>query len=196
MFSTMGYMATVDPAASSYWYGSGDDEHTAAALLAALREYRAAEADLQRRTRAQMRLSDNELLAVGIVSRSAQAGDLLQPGELARQLGLSTSSVTGLIDRLEKAGYVERRPHPSDRRKLALAPTSHADARTTLSGVHEGIIRAVQELAPDEIAGAMKFLEHMTRSVRDILVATQAIPTMPSEAPRTEAHRAEPVHAS
>lgn len=192
----MGYMVTADTAASSYWYGSGDDEHTAAALLAALRDYRAAEADLQRRTQAQMRLSDNELLAVGIVARSAQAGDLLQPGELARQLGLSTASVTGLIDRLEKAGYVERRPHPSDRRKLALAPTSHADARATLSGVHEGIIRAVEELAPDEIAGAMKFLEHMTRSVQDILVATQAIPTVQGDSARAEPVREKPARSS
>jgi DNA-binding MarR family transcriptional regulator len=43
-------------------------------------------------------------------------------GELAELSGLTTGAVTGLIDRLEKAGFVERRRDPDDRRKVYVRP--------------------------------------------------------------------------
>lgn len=42
----------------------------------------------------------------------------LTAGQLAEQVGLSTGAVTGLIDRLEKANVVHRRPDPQDRRRV------------------------------------------------------------------------------
>lgn len=39
-------------------------------------------------------------------------------GELAKVTGLTTGAITGLIDRLEKAGYVERADDPEDRRRV------------------------------------------------------------------------------
>jgi DNA-binding MarR family transcriptional regulator len=39
-------------------------------------------------------------------------------GELAKATGLTSGSVTALIDRLEKAGYVERHDDETDRRKV------------------------------------------------------------------------------
>ena len=44
--------------------------------------------------------------------------------ELARRLRSDPSNVTGLIDRLEARGLVERRPDPHDRRIKGLALTS------------------------------------------------------------------------
>ena len=38
------------------------------------------------------------------------------PMELAEHTGLSTGATTAMIDRLENAGLVVRRPHPTDRR--------------------------------------------------------------------------------
>src|SRR5215469_1071434 len=38
------------------------------------------------------------------------------PSELAEHTGLSTGATTAMIDRLEHAGLVVRRPHPTDRR--------------------------------------------------------------------------------
>jgi len=45
------------------------------------------------------------------------------PGRLATELGLTTGSVTAMLDRMEKAGYVSRTPDPSDRRKLIVQAT-------------------------------------------------------------------------
>src|SRR2546428_1538478 len=53
--------------------------------------------------------------------------------ELAERLKSDPSNVTGLIDRLEARGLVERRPDPNDRRVKGLALTSAgADLRTRL----------------------------------------------------------------
>jgi len=41
-------------------------------------------------------------------------------GDLADWTGLTTGAVTGLIDRLERAGFVRREEHPSDRRKVVI----------------------------------------------------------------------------
>ena len=44
--------------------------------------------------------------------------------ELARSLGCDNSNVTGIADRLEGAGLVERRPSPTDRRVKTLVLTA------------------------------------------------------------------------
>jgi len=39
-------------------------------------------------------------------------------GELARQTGLTTASITGVLDRLEEGGFVRRERDPHDRRRV------------------------------------------------------------------------------
>ena len=46
---------------------------------------------------------------------------------IGQRLGLSPSTMTGLVDRLEEQGYLRRRPHASDRRVTLLA-LSHKGA--------------------------------------------------------------------
>ncbi len=46
------------------------------------------------------------------------------PTEVAGFLGLTTGSVTTLLDRIVRAGYVVRVAHPGDRRSVHLEPTS------------------------------------------------------------------------
>jgi DNA-binding HxlR family transcriptional regulator len=41
-------------------------------------------------------------------------------GELARQTGLSTASITGVLDRLEEGGFVRRERDPHDRRRVII----------------------------------------------------------------------------
>lgn len=44
------------------------------------------------------------------------------PSELARQTGLTSGAATAMLDRLEKAGLIERRPNPDDRRGTLIVP--------------------------------------------------------------------------
>src|ERR1700742_3029097 len=43
-------------------------------------------------------------------------------GRLAELSGLTTGAITGVIDRLEKAGFVRRERDESDRRKVFIVP--------------------------------------------------------------------------
>lgn len=51
------------------------------------------------------------------------------PVELGSLVGLSSGAATALVDRLERDGHVERRPHPVDRRRRIVRPTVAARRR-------------------------------------------------------------------
>lgn len=70
-------------------------------------------------------LSPADLSALDILSR-----EVVGPAELARQLGVSTAAATGIADRLEARGHVERHPIPGDRRRTALHLTSSGSEET------------------------------------------------------------------
>jgi DNA-binding MarR family transcriptional regulator len=65
-------------------------------------------------------LSPSSGLALGIL---ADAGSALPPHQIAERLIISRATVTGLLDSLEKRGYVRRLPHSSDRRMLLIELT-------------------------------------------------------------------------
>jgi len=74
----------------------------------------------------------------GLAPQQAFALQLLQPDEpmklsdLASALHCDNSSVTGIADRLEKAGLAERKPHPTDRRVKTLALTERGKVTRSL----------------------------------------------------------------
>jgi DNA-binding MarR family transcriptional regulator len=48
------------------------------------------------------------------------SGEPMTAGELAESTGLTTGAITGVIDRLEAAGFVHREDDPTDRRRVIL----------------------------------------------------------------------------
>lgn len=52
---------------------------------------------------------------------------------LAAITGLTTGAITGLVARLERAGFVWRAPDSVDRRKQIVTPAPHGSARRTRS---------------------------------------------------------------
>jgi DNA-binding MarR family transcriptional regulator len=87
--------------------------------------------------------------------------------ELANRLGADPSNVTGLIDRLEARGLVERRPDPSDRRIKGLALTSTgAKLRQRLFARLYSAPRSLTELSQDD-----------QRCLRDVLERILAVPS-------------------
>lgn len=50
-------------------------------------------------------------------------------GALAAEAGLTTGAITGVVDRLERAGYARRVPDPADRRRVKIEVTDHFYAR-------------------------------------------------------------------
>src|SRR5579871_4267582 len=50
------------------------------------------------------------------------AGTEITPTELMRKTGLTSGAITGVVDRLEAAGFVCRKEDPQDRRRLFVQP--------------------------------------------------------------------------
>jgi DNA-binding MarR family transcriptional regulator len=71
---------------------------------------------------------------VGINSSDLECLDLIlmkgpsTAGDIARHTGLTSGAVTGLIDRLERLGLVERAADPGDRRKVLVRVRARAIA--------------------------------------------------------------------
>jgi DNA-binding MarR family transcriptional regulator len=70
-------------------------------------------------------LNRTDLHCINIIENSGG----LTAGELAKEAGLTTGAVTGVIDRLERAGYARRAPDPADRRRVKLEVTPKFYAR-------------------------------------------------------------------
>ncbi|HKJ39212.1 MAG TPA: MarR family transcriptional regulator [Anaerolineales bacterium] len=54
---------------------------------------------------------------------------IASPSELARHTGLTSGATTAMLDRLEKAGLIERRPNLNDRRGTLIAPTKSSSEK-------------------------------------------------------------------
>lgn len=64
-------------------------------------------------------VNETDLHCLNVIENSGG----LSAGDLAVQSGLSTGAVTGVIDRLERAGYARRAPDPTDRRRVRVEVT-------------------------------------------------------------------------
>ncbi len=73
-------------------------------------------------------------------------------GELARQFNSDPSNTTWVVDRLEKAGLVERRPSPTDRRvKLVALTPLGLETQTALMAEFRVPPAGLAALSPDEL---------------------------------------------
>jgi len=84
----------------------------------------------------------------------------LTPGRLAGLTGLTTGSATGVIDRLERAGFVGRERDGMDRRKVRVVPIPEATARLAAER-HDRIDLlddALRRRDPRELAIIARFL--------------------------------------
>jgi DNA-binding MarR family transcriptional regulator len=78
---------------------------------------------------AQLGLSASEWRCLGLLGQYGPS----TAGRLAELSGFTTGAITGIVDRLERAGYARREPNPSDRRGVIVHPLRNAElvARVT-----------------------------------------------------------------
>src|SRR5215813_4185980 len=60
---------------------------------------------------------------------ACRGGGTVTAGELAELTGLTTGAITGVIDRLEKAGFARRERDSTDRRKVHVRPLPTVERR-------------------------------------------------------------------
>ncbi|PXX63862.1 DNA-binding MarR family transcriptional regulator [Nocardia tenerifensis] len=97
-------------------------------------------------------------------------------GTIAEHTGLTTGAVTGLVDRLEKAGYAKRTRDPKDRRRVVveLIPNDRVDA--LLAAVFVPFGSDMAELSAKYSPAELRAINDWIQRTTDILVAnTQRI---------------------
>jgi DNA-binding MarR family transcriptional regulator len=126
-----------------------------------LDEARALSGDLDKLSQAvsdRVGLSSRELLAMDLISRNGQ----VTAGELAEELHLTSGAITGLIDRLERAGFARRVSDPNDRRRVLVAATAK---EKRIAGLYEplaaGLRRTVDAYSEQELATLTDFLRKL-----------------------------------
>ena len=87
-------------------------------------------------------INATDLNCLNILSFSGR----MTAGELARATGLTTASITGVVDRLEEAGYVTRERDPHDRRRVVVQVVLEK-ALKDVASVFRPMIRDWQEVA-------------------------------------------------
>ena len=118
----------------------------------------------------------DELTAAGLKITLVQAGTLflLQEkngramSELGQLLSLDNSTVTGLIDRLEKSGFVQRKANPKDRRMSLIHITRQGikevnKAKTVINQVNDEI---KADFSKQEIEAFKKILNSFVAKFR------------------------------
>jgi len=121
----------------------------------------------QARHRLMTRLDQALLETAGITAAQSGALYCLKENdgclftELSRALGLDKSAITGLVDRLESKGLVERRLTPADRRAISIVLTAAGkDAAERCLKVTRAFNSAITEgLSEKEIETFSKILQ-------------------------------------
>ena len=77
-------------------------------------------------------------------------------GKLTELTGLTTGAVTGIIDRLEEAGYVRRTDDPKDRRRTIVEPIRNKKLERKIevifSPLHERMYKLLSSYSDSELA--------------------------------------------
>jgi DNA-binding MarR family transcriptional regulator len=88
--------------------------------------------------------------------------------ELAAATGLTTGAITGVVGRLERAGYVGRGPHPHDGRKQVLRPVTGkmSDLQEVLGPIRADLAALLEDFDDHQLAAIAEFLTGTTELIR------------------------------
>jgi DNA-binding MarR family transcriptional regulator len=114
-------------------------------------------------------INATDLNCLNILSFSGQ----MTAGELARATGLTTASITGVVDRLEQAGFVRRERDVHDRRRVVIHLVTDK-ALGTVAPVFGPLMGAWQRLADrytdEDLRLIVGFYGEMEQVIREHLV--------------------------
>lgn len=91
-------------------------------------------------------------------------------GQLARETGFTTGAITGIVDRLERAGLVRREPNPEDRRSVVIRPLQEKKrlrhARPLFQPLSEAMARLREEFSDRDIETIYRYLARTTEILK------------------------------
>ena len=148
-------------------------QDSSAEIRDSLRELRIQLALLNYRVGSQLELKDVDLDCLDILD----AHGPLSPTELARRAGLHPATMTGILDRLERGGWIVRERDPSDRRAVSVRAVHerYAELLRLYSGLSRSMNKLLADYSDSELATIADFLRRTVdagRNATDELAGT------------------------
>jgi DNA-binding MarR family transcriptional regulator len=129
-----------------------------------LRNLRIELAMLNHRVGGRVALKDADLECLDVLVRHGS----MSPSELSRRTGVHAATMTGILSRLERDGWIVREPAPNDRRAVVVAPVP--DRVREIFGHYGGMNSALDEIlatySAGELALIVDFLQRCTDAGR------------------------------
>jgi DNA-binding MarR family transcriptional regulator len=131
------------------------------AIKESLRELSIALSLLNHRVGARLDLKDVDLDCLDLINRHGP----LSPSALARRAGLHPATMTGILDRLERAGWVARERDPSDRRAVVVRGLRRRNAE--LFDLYSGMNSSMDQLCERYSGPELDLLADFLRRTAD-----------------------------
>ncbi|HEY4225159.1 MAG TPA: MarR family transcriptional regulator [Pseudolysinimonas sp.] len=132
------------------------------AVKEGLRELRTQLAALNHRVGSEASLRDADLDTFDLVARHGP----ISPSALAKLAGLHPATMTGVLDRLETGGWIERRRDATDRRAIAVSavPARAGDMLRLFGGMNTAMDAVCDGYDDDQLATISDFLIKAARA--------------------------------
>lgn len=133
------------------------------ALRNTLRQLRIELSISTRRVAAATGLNDSDLDVLDVLARyRAQS-----PTSLARSTGIHPATMTGVLTRLEKAGWVVRRRDVSDRRSVQVEPSGFDRLTALYSDANERLDEIAEQLTAEAGDVILEYLDRVCAAVHE-----------------------------
>jgi DNA-binding MarR family transcriptional regulator len=98
-----------------------------------------------------------------VLAQLSRSSDGSTPAELSRHLLVTAANITGVVDRMQKAGLVSRTPDPKDRRTIRLHLTEKGKelARSVIPKHSQDIREAFSSLSETELTELRHLLDKL-----------------------------------
>lgn len=106
---------------------------------------------------AQVELKEVDLFCLELIATHAP----LTPSALSRRSGLHPATMTGILDRLEKGGWIARERDPADRRAVLLRPLRERNAE--LYRLYGGMNASIDAICGDYQDAELQLLADFLR---------------------------------
>lgn len=136
---------------------------------AILRLYHAERAQAEYALRAS-NLSNVDLTALRYLVQADRDRRDISPKDLIVMLDTSSATVTNVIERLVRRGYVTRVSHPTDRRAHYLTPTAEAIRRVddAFEAHHSAMVRAIDQLSAEDAECAADVIARVVDALDEV----------------------------
>lgn len=136
----------------------------AKAINLALRQLNSAFAASNRAVGAKLGIRDSDLAVLDCLSQHGPQ----TPTDLAHRTHTHVATMTGILTRLERDGWIERRRTEADRRSIQIHVTGIERLTKAYAAANENISSLLESRTPDQLAMLIQFLNEVSEIVENI----------------------------